>query len=124
MYLMYVDESGDPGITGSPSRYFILTGLVVHELRWRQYLDQLLDFRRRMRNQFGLLIREEIHAAHFINKPGPLVRIRRNDRLTILRHHIAELASMRDLSIITVLVDKHAKGAVYPVFDYSWIAFI
>ena len=32
MFLMYVDESGDAGLVGSPTRYFVLTGLVVHEL--------------------------------------------------------------------------------------------
>jgi len=25
MYLMYVDESGDVGLNGSPTRYFVLT---------------------------------------------------------------------------------------------------
>jgi hypothetical protein len=45
MYMMYVDESGDPGMTGSPTRYFVLSGVVVHELGWRDYLEQLLDFR-------------------------------------------------------------------------------
>ena len=33
MYLMYVDESGDSGLVNSPTRYFVLTGMVVHELR-------------------------------------------------------------------------------------------
>ena len=121
---MYVDESGDPGILGSPTRYFLLTGLVVHELRWRQYLDHLLAFRRRMRGVFGLLMREEIHAAHFINKPGPLVRIRRNDRLAILRHHISELATMSDLSIINILVDKDGKRPDYSPLDVAWRALV
>lgn len=31
MYFMYVDESGDPGMLVSPTRYFVLSGLVVHE---------------------------------------------------------------------------------------------
>jgi len=52
MYLMYVDESGDIGLTGSPTRYFVLTGLVLHELRWRQTLDGLIAFRREQKNRF------------------------------------------------------------------------
>ena len=40
MYLMYVDESGDCGVDGSPSRYFCLAGMVVHELRWRDTMAQ------------------------------------------------------------------------------------
>jgi hypothetical protein len=37
-----------------------------------------------MQRAFGLRLREEIHAAALINRPGPLVRIQRNDRLTII----------------------------------------
>lgn len=76
MYLMYVDESGDPGIASvSRNRYFVLSGLVVHELRWRDILDDFLVFRRGLREQYGLKLREEIHAGAFISKPGDLRRI-------------------------------------------------
>jgi len=77
-----------------------------------------------MRNSFGLLMREEIHAAHFINKPGPLVRIPRQDRLTILRHHVAEISRMADLNLINVLIDKQAKPVGYSPFERSWEALI
>jgi hypothetical protein len=92
MFLMYVDESGDTGMVASPTRYFILTGLVVHELRWKTYLDQIVDFRQRMSKQFGFRVREELHAAAMLSKPGSLVRIRRNDSLTIIRGFANELA--------------------------------
>jgi len=88
---MYVDESGDVGLTGSPCRYFTLTGIVVHELRWNEYMERLVAFRKRMRDGFGLLLREEIHSAHLINKPGALARIKRNDRLSIIRYFANEL---------------------------------
>lgn len=120
MYMMYVDESGDPGLTSSPTRYFVLSGLILHERRWRDYLDQLINFRKRMQQTFGLRIREEIHAAAFINHPGPLVRIQRNDRLTILRAFTNELASMTYLNIINVVVDKSTKGTGYDPFVMAW----
>ena len=63
MFLMYVDESGDSGLVNSPTRYFVLTGLVVHELRWHDALNSLVNFRQRMRGKFGLKLREEIHAG-------------------------------------------------------------
>lgn len=124
MYLMYVDESGDPGLLGSPTRYFILTGLVIHELRWNEYLGQIVEFRKRMRNSFGLLMREEIHAAHLINKPGPLLKIKRNDRLTIIRLFLNEISSMQDLSIINIVVDKQGKPAGYNAMEKAWEALI
>jgi hypothetical protein len=124
MYLMYVDESGDTGLNGSPTRYFVLSGLVIHELRWRDCLDQLIQFRRAMRATFGLRLREEFHAAGMINKSKKLSRIRRNDRLAMIRHFADALAAIPALNIINVLVDKQGKNPNYDVFDMAWKALI
>jgi hypothetical protein len=120
MYLMYVDESGDCGLDKSPTRYFVLTGLVIHELRWRPYVERLIAFRREMKMQFGLHQREEIHASAMINSPGPLLRIRRNDRLTIIRSFADEIAALSDVTIINIVVDKASKQAGYDVFEMAW----
>lgn len=124
MYLMYVDESGDSGLTGSPTRYFVLSGLIIHELRWNEALDQLVAFRQRMRNAFGLLMREEIHSAHLINKPGDLVRIPRNNRLTILRAFLNEVSALPEISIINIVIDKQEKQPDYNVMTKAWEALI
>lgn len=124
MYLMYVDESGDKGLQNSPTRYFVLTGLVVHELRWTDLLAELIAFRRRMRGAFGLRLREEIHAGVMLTRPGALVRIARNDRLSIIRHFLDELARLEYLSIINVRIDKTAKPPGYDPFLKGWEALI
>src|SRR5271168_4717769 len=117
MFIMYVDESGDCGLNGSPTQYFILTGIVVHELRWRTSLDRLIDFRRRMRLAYGLKLREEIHAVRFINRrPGDLDRIPKHKRLSIIRAFVDELSQIGDISIINIVVNKQAKPATYDVF--------
>lgn len=122
---MYVDESGDCGLTNSPSRYFALSGLVIHELRWRSYLTQLVEFRRRMRTQHGLKLREEIHVSRFIGRaPGQLQRIRKHERLAIYRKLLDELATMPDISVVNVVVDKRNKPANYDVFENAWTALI
>lgn len=124
MYLMYVDESGDSGLVNSPTRYFILSGLVIHELRWNEALDQLIAYRQRMRNSFGLLMRDEIHSAHLINKPGDLVRIQRNNRLTIIRAFLNEVGALPEISVINVIVDKRGKPEGYAVMEKAWGALI
>jgi len=124
MYLMYVDESGDCGLIDSPTRYFVLSGIVLHELRWHQCLDQIHAYRQRMRHGFGLKLREEIHAAAMLTRPGKLVRIQRNDRLTIIRAFADELASMTDLNVINIIVDKQGKAAGYDVFLHAWRALL
>ena len=121
MYLLFVDESGDTGDpAASPTRYYALSGLVVHELRWAAVLEHLVAFRRRMRKAFGLKLREELHASPMLTRPGELVRIKRNDRMTIIRAHLDAIAAAPDVSLVNVLVDKQGKAAGYPVFDKAW----
>ena len=121
---MYVDESGDSGLTNSPSRFFALSGLIIHELRWQEYLEQLISFRRQIKNRFGLRLREEIHAATMITRPGNLIRIPRNDRLTILRSFADRLALLPDFNIINIIVDKQGKSPSYDVFGMAWKSLI
>ena len=83
MYLMYVDESGDTGLIDSPSDFFVLTGLVVHESRWRDFLQKLIAFRRPLKSVYGLGNRTEIHSSEFIRKA--VDGIAKHDRLSILR---------------------------------------
>jgi hypothetical protein len=120
MYLMYVDESGDTGLTSSPTRYFILTGIVLHELRWHEALTRFVGFRQRIRKTFQFLMRDEIHAGQMLSRPGGLVRIKKNDRLTILRALLDELAAMDFLSVINVRVDKRDKSPGYNAFEQAW----
>lgn len=124
MFFLYVDESGDSGLSPGASPYFVLSGVVIHELRWNEYLDQIVAFRKRMRSAFGLLLREEIHAARLLNRPGPLVRIKRNDRLSIIRHFTNEIVGMSDLTVINVVVNKSTKALGYDVLENAWQALI
>ncbi len=120
MYLMYVDESGDTGLNRSPTRFFILTAIVVHELRWRDTLDSLVDFRRMLRDTKGLKLREEIHANEMISKPGDLIRIKRNDRLDILKKCIDWVNDQPDLNVFSVVIDKQGKGETTDIFGVAW----
>ena len=120
MHLMYVDDAGDSGMVNSPTRYFMLSGLVVHELRWRQYLDQLIAFRQRMKALYGIRLAEELHAQSFIQKPGALARIPKHHRLAILRAHVNELALMSDFTVINVIVDKYQKAPEFDPFEMAW----
>jgi hypothetical protein len=124
MYLMYVDESGDPGLVRSPSRYFALAGLVVHELRWRDVADELVSFRRDLRQRFGLKLREEIHAANILRRPDKLARIPKHKRLEILRPFADRLAAIPDISIVMVVLDKLGKPKDFDVFEQAWRALI
>jgi hypothetical protein len=121
---MYVDESGDCGLVNSPTRYFVLSGLVVHELRWQIYLEELIKFRQQLKQKYGLRLREEFHAAALINHPGVLVRIKRNDRLTMIREYADFIASLKDINLINIVIDKEKKPSGFEVFSTAWRSLI
>lgn len=133
MYLMYVAESGDCGLPSdrSPTRYFCLSGVVVHELRWRDTLLELTNFRRWLKRRFRIYLEDELHAAEMINKPSKIAAsfqaIRKHERLAIIRHFADQIARLADMSTINVVVDKSTgkltskedvfRGAWYRLFQ-------
>lgn len=118
MYLMYVDESGDSGLEDSPTGYFALSGIVVHERRWRQFMDTLVAFKKKMRAVHGLPVRAEIHSSEFIR--SRVYGLDKHVRLAILRNAIDELAKTPDISITNVIVAKAGKPPEYDVFGAAW----
>ena len=106
---MYVDESGDSGTVNSPTKYFILSAIVIHEIEWRNTLRELVDFRRSLRDAKGLKLRDEIHSTHFLNRPGELKRIKRHDRIDILKKCMDWLNSQPNINIFSVVVDKNGR---------------
>lgn len=120
MFILYVDESGDTGLTNSPTRHFVLSGLVVHELRWRPTLDSIVQFRRQLKASYGLKMSDEIHAKDFLHSPGQLARIQKHSRLLILKRVLEFQGTRPDISIINVVVDKSGKPVDYDVFEAAW----
>jgi hypothetical protein len=118
MYIMYVDESGDTGLVNSPTKYFSLSSITVHESRWRDFINALIAFRKTMRAVYGLPVRAEIHASEFINhRPFDLEK---HVRLAILRNALDELAKIDYISVTSVVVRKAGKAADYDVFTNAW----
>lgn len=92
MYLMYVDESGDTGLTPqSPTNHFVLSGIIVHESRWRDFINALIAFRKTLRSVYGLPVRAEIHASEYINTRAH--NLDKHVRLAILRYLREEIAA-------------------------------
>jgi Protein of unknown function (DUF3800) len=118
MYLMYVDESGDPGNNTAQSDYFCLSGLIVHESEWRTLIDVTMRFRRTMKDVYGLPVRSEIHTVKFLRHSN--FAIEKHKRLAILRNYLDEISKMNFLSLTNVVVDKRGKPAAYDVFSSAW----
>lgn len=121
---MYVDESGDCGMANSPTNYFILSAIIIHESRWHSTLKSLVSHRRELRELKGLKMREEIHAAHLITKPGKLVRIKRHERVDILKRCMKWVSQQKDASVFSVCVNKSTKNKTSDIFEIAWNALL
>lgn len=72
MYFAYFDESGDSGFTNSPTDTFTLSGLLLHDRDWLNALDQVISFRRYLRDQFRISPRWETKATWLIHNKGKI----------------------------------------------------
>jgi len=77
MYLMYVDESGDPGwpdpgkaASEQPSNHFALSGFIIPVEDWRNYLTIMVEIRREIKRQFAYPVRTELKGSELINPRG------------------------------------------------------
>lgn len=131
MFIMYVDESGDPGphVNGGTgnSRHFILSGLVVPVACWNDTLVRLKDFRREVRRSYGLPMREELHAAELIriDKIDAYRTIKKRDRIKLLGDFVAQLPTLCAGSVLlNVCFDKQAVGGAGSFKAEAWTRLI
>lgn len=118
MYLVYVDESGDTGVTNSPTRYFILSALIIHENNWNRFIDDLVDFRRNLRDRYKFKMREEIHAAEFFQSSKKYDHIDKHIKLQICKKTLDFQKSLDYIQVMFIVIDKATFTG--DVFETAW----
>jgi hypothetical protein len=107
---LYVDESGDPGkYMGSNTPHYILSGVIIDSENWSQCLDDIVKLRRVFKENYGLPVREEIHAAELIRikKIDSYRKISKSNRIKILKDVSNEIPKIFRLGkIINICLDK------------------
>ena len=98
MYLLYVDESGDPGIHEYSSEYYILSGLIVNQEEWSKYLNRLKLFRKHVKEKYRLNQRVEIHSKELIRigKIKEYTEITKTNRINILKEYSNQIPVIFD----------------------------
>jgi hypothetical protein len=122
MYIMYVDESGDTGKAEHSSPHFILSGLVISQMHWEQYLGRLKDFRKHLKKTYGLNQRTEIHASELIrvNELKEYKDIRKTGRINILREYCSQIPNIFDNAKIINVCIKIADHPDEDIFNLAW----
>jgi hypothetical protein len=114
MYLAYFDESGDPGLTNSPTTFFVLSCVMVHHSKWQASLDALVELRRLLRKQYGIPMADEIKAIDIRQGHGALrgLRFPPARRLLAYRRLLRWAdAALPDVKIFAVALDKARASA-------------
>lgn len=124
MYLMYVDESGDDGFKKYSSRFYILSGMVVNEARWKECSSMIYEFKRGLKERYGIKIREELHAVELTQNNKYLPDIKKSEKLSIFRTFLKVISRMPDVCIINVVVDKKDKPDSLDVFVTAWATLV
>jgi hypothetical protein len=116
VYFGYVDDSGDRGATGSKT--YILACVLLPADDWPSTFDDVIAFRRFLRDHFGLPVRAEMKANHMIRNGGafrplglPDTVRRRIYRLTMRLH--AKLGFLT----FAIQIDKAGLLAIRPDAD-------
>lgn len=124
MYILYVDESGDPGkYNRKNSLHFMLSGLIVSVDDWSDCLDRLKKYRNMLKSNFGLLLKTEIHASELIriNKTQEYKKIKKKDRIEILRITSNEIPSIFNTSkVINISLNKNEINSSNDYQELAW----
>jgi hypothetical protein len=110
MYIAYVDESGDPGPTGSFS--FAMGCMLVRDDQWLTTLDETVAFRRFLRARFHIPVRAELKSNIVIRGKGPLLPLAlpAHDRRRVFRMHL-KMHQRLGVRTFGVVIDKVAHYA-------------
>lgn len=113
MLLAYVDDSGntgDPALKGA-TPCFALGCVLIEVTDWPGAFDAMLAHRRRLRDTFGVLLRDELKANYLIRGSGSLkdYNLSPDARHRIYRSAISTLSFLPSRAF-TVVTDKTKTG--------------
>jgi hypothetical protein len=123
MYLCYMDESGDTGTSaGSPTPTYTVCAVLVHETQWVTLFDDLIGFRRYLKNEFGLRMREEIKATQLVRGSGPWASLGLGDTLRKRIYRSLMRFQGKSGAVLTyaVVIDKAPLSSPEEVRQRAW----
>jgi len=99
MYIYYLDASADRNL-------YVLSALRITSERWREIFEQTKEFRRHLKDVYGVYIKKELHATDLIagrGKYGPKP-ITKYARSQIFRETLGFIATLPDCEVLNVCI--------------------
>jgi hypothetical protein len=107
LFVTYLDESGDDGYPRYSSPLFVLTCAYLRDDQWRDTFDRLRAFRARLRANWGIPVKWELHAKYFIlgKKPFTALGLSEAQRIQVVDEYCEEIAKS-SLRVVNVVINK------------------
>jgi hypothetical protein len=119
MYISYYDEAGDDGYPKYSSPIFVLSACYLHYLNWKETYQSIRAFRGRLKADFGIPVKMELHTKPFILNKNPYreLGLSEEHRIEIIDHFCDLISALKLKFLNVVIVKKRIKLESYNVMD-------
>jgi len=104
-YIVYFDETGDDGVSGSP--IFVLTSIYMSFDKWQSNFDLIKATRRQLKQAYGLHVTEEMHTSKFLTNKNPYRNYNwTDDQKREILIIFTKMIACLDMKCVNVIIDK------------------
>ena len=98
MHLIYIDDSGDEKIG-------VLFALVVPDIHFVSIFRQIRDFRRSLKQKYGIFVHKEFHASEFVSGRGKISNrtVTKYERCEIFKESLRLLSSIPEIKFFNAV---------------------
>ncbi|OXU14487.1 DUF3800 domain-containing protein [Sedimentisphaera salicampi] len=125
MYLLYSDESGDPG-KSNQGNHFILSSLLVHESRWHECFGLIKQLRANLKQEYGINRNDELHANKNIAGRGALwgTMYSKEMRVKLFKAVLEAISQMPGAKTMSICINKSSsqleRKSGRDIHDTAW----
>ncbi len=106
-YIVYYDETGDDGNNTKSSDTFLLTAVYMPISKWTDTYLKIKEFRKKLKDDYGLHISEEIHTKHLLCDKDPYRKYMwsAGQKQSLVKDIIVFISNL-EIQVINVMIDK------------------
>jgi hypothetical protein len=123
MILQYVDDSGDNGLVNSPTSFFILTTILIYEDFWNEAFLRIKEFRRYLKQKYGINLSEELKANHLVGNKGfaRKLNLSEQNRIEIYKTTLNFISTLGHIKVFSVCIrKKEITKQNLDIFSFAW----
>lgn len=123
MYIAYIDETGDVGLINSPTHYYCLTTLILHEDTWQNNFNTIKALRNELRKAHSIKLDEELHATEIVAGQGISFKHKLdiNQRIDIFSRTFECLKSLENVKVFSICIKKdNLQKRDFNVLEFAW----